>query len=70
LVSPAAQLGYRKRLRLFFEDIRVEVSIMAIVIVYALFIFADLIMPRELVRRGSRDRDGVVERGANAERKA
>ena len=28
---------------------------MAIVIVYALFIFADLIMPRELVRRcGSR----------------
>ena len=36
------QVTRRKKLRLFFEELKVEVTIMVFVIVYALFIFVDL----------------------------
>lgn len=36
------QVTKRKKLRLFFEELKVEVTIMVFVIVYALFIFVDL----------------------------
>ena len=36
------QVTTRKKLRLFFEELKVEVTIMVFVIVYALFIFIDL----------------------------
>jgi hypothetical protein len=36
------QVTTRKKLRLFFEELKVEVTIMVFVIVYALFIFVDL----------------------------
>ena len=34
----------RKKLRLFLEELKVEATIMILVIVYALFIFADLLL--------------------------
>merc|ERR1719424_2143902 len=40
--SSSKKVTTRKKLRLFFEELKVEVTIMVFVIVYALFIFVDL----------------------------
>ena len=48
------QVSTRKKLRLFFEELKVEVTIMVFVIIYALFIFVDLaIASSSNVRRTS-----------------
>lgn len=60
----AAQLPPRRRLRMFLEEIKVEATIMALVIVYAIFIFLDLLLAKPVRRsplsKGHRWQMGVM----------